>query len=376
MVPYPVYGPGFVRVPAGWHDGLYYDEPEDLRDLKSITDCEVIHNVLYDLVVDFPFKTEADKQNFIGLLLTPLISPALEGNRPMHLVNSPLERTGKSKLVNEVFGGIILGRELASMQITDKEEEREKRIVAMLLQGESLMHLDNLPEYIDSASLASLLTSHFLASRILGYSRTVKLRNNLVIVGTGNNVRASGEITKRVVPIMLEPRSANPETRRDFQHQDLRGHIRENRRDVLECLLGMVDNWVAAGRPRSPNRLGGFESWSETIGGILRVNAMIQWRTNETQWRQAADPKGNEMLEFVRLWHEALGFGETSPKDLRELAERSDMFAEVLAKRTPQAANVAFGRMLQRHADRPVGHWFIRYRSQSNHAQYRLEPIP
>ena len=200
MVPYPVYGPGFVRVPSGWHDGLYYDEPEDLRDLKPITDCEVIHNVLYDLVVDFPFKTEADKQNFIGLLLTPLISPALEGNRPMHLVNSPLERTGKSKLVNEVFGGIILGRELASMQITDKEEEREKRIVAMLLQGESLMHLDNLPEYIDSASLASLLTSHFLASRILGYSRTVKLRNNLVIVGTGNNVRASGEITKRRGP--------------------------------------------------------------------------------------------------------------------------------------------------------------------------------
>lgn len=31
------------------------------------------------------------------------------------------------------------------MQITDREEEREKRILAMLLQGETLMHLDNLP---------------------------------------------------------------------------------------------------------------------------------------------------------------------------------------------------------------------------------------
>ncbi|MFN3684838.1 MAG: hypothetical protein ACK41F_13035 [Fimbriimonadaceae bacterium] len=145
MVSYPVYAPGFTRLAPGWHDGLYYDEPDELCDLRPETNCKVIRHVLHDLVVDFPFKSEADRQNFFGLLLTPIIAPALDGNRPMYLLNAPLERTGKSKLVNEVFSGIITGRDTPSMQITDREEEREKRILAMLLEGETLMHLDNLP---------------------------------------------------------------------------------------------------------------------------------------------------------------------------------------------------------------------------------------
>jgi len=375
MVSYPVYGPSFVRIAPGWHDGLYFDEPDELRGLQPETDCEVIHNVLHDLVVDFPFKTEADRQNFFGLMLTPIVAPAIEGNRPMHLLNAPLERTGKSKLVNEVFGGIITGRDTPSMQITDREEEREKRILAMLIQGETLMHLDNLPAYIDSPALASLLTTRWFIGRLLGYSRNVSLPNNLTIVGTGNNVQASGEIAKRIVPIMIEPTSANPEARTDFQHPDIRAYVREQRRLVLECLLGLVENWLAAGRPTCGNRLGGFEDWSEIVGGILRVNGLRAWRTNEGDWRRRADARGAEMLQFVQLWHEQFAAREVTPKELLELAERNELFDGILAKQTPRAVAVAFGRMLQRHTDTPVGKWYIRYRNNSNHPCYRLEGI-
>ena len=376
MVSYPVYGPGFTRIPPGWHDGLYYDEPEDLRDLAPETDCEVIHNVLHDLVVDFPFKTEADRQNFFGLLLTPIVAPALDGNRPMHLINSPLERTGKSKLVNEVMGGVLIGRdEIASMQITEREEEREKRIIAALIQGDTLLHLDNLPHWIDSQSLASLLTSHILGGRILGFSRTVKLRNNLTVVGTGNNVQASGEVAKRIVPVMIEPTSAHPETRSDFQHPNIRAYARERRRVVLECLLGLVENWIAAGRPAHTNRLGGFENWSEIVGGILKVNALTKWRTNEEGWRKQADPRGAEMEAFVEAWYEKFKDGEASPQELRGLAEGKQLFGHIFARRTPQAVGSAFGRMLSRHVDQPVDKWFIRRTGATTHATYFLQPV-
>ena len=324
MVSYPVYGPGFVRVEPGWHDGLFYDEPEELRDLVPETDCEVIHNILHDLLVDFPFKSEADRQNFFGLLLTPIVAPAIDANRPMHLLNAPLERTGKSKLVNEVFGGVITGRDTPSMQITDREEEREKRILAMLLQGETLMHLDNLPAYIDSPALSSLLTTRFFIGRLLGYSRNISLPNDLTIVGTGNNIQVSGEIAKRIVPILIEPTSADPESRTDFQHPDIRAYVRQQRRLVLECLLGLVENWLAAGRPKCTNRLGGFESWSETIGGILQVNALRKWRTNEKEWRKQVDIKGAEMNAFVNAWYGEFGLSERTPKELQELAKRND----------------------------------------------------
>ena len=375
MVAYPIYGADWKRIAPGFADGLYYDEPPELRDLRPETDCEVIHNVLHDLVVDFPFKSEADRQNFFGLLLTPIVGPALDGNRPMHLVNSPLERTGKTKLVNEILGGVLVGREIPAMQITEREEEREKRILAMLLQGETLMHLDNLPHYLDSTSLSSLLTAHVFGGRVLGVSRTVKLANHLTLVGTGNNVAASGEIAKRIVPIMIEPTSAHPESRKDFQHADLRAYVRKHRRTVLECLLGLVENWLAAGRPRHPNRFGGFESWSETVGGILQVNALRKWRTNEADWRRLADPRGAEMEAFVEAWHEAHSAAEATPKELRDLAQQNELFGYIFARRSEQAINVAFGRMLHRHADQPVGKWFIRRTPFGHTSRYRLEEI-
>lgn len=374
MVSYPFFGPGFVRVAPGWHDGLYYDEPAELRDLRPETDCEVIHNVLHDLVVDFPFKGEADRQNFFGLLLTPIIAPAMDGNRPMHMLNAPLERTGKSKLVNEVFGGVITGRDTPSMQITDREEEREKRILAMLLQGETLMHLDNLPHYIDSPALASLLTTQRFIGRLLGYSRNVSLPNNLTIVGTGNNVQASGEIAKRIVPIMIEPASSNPEARTDFQHADIRGYVRQQRRTVLECLLGLVSNWLAAGRPKHTDRLGGFEQWSETVGGILQVNGLRAWRTNEGEWRKVANPHGSEMETFVEVWHEAFGASEVTALDLMNLAEQHALFGFVFARNGIPARGSVFGKLLTRHINAPIGQWRIRQR-KARLALYRLEDI-
>ena len=375
MVSYPVYGPGWRRIPPGYHDGLFYDEPRELADLEPETDCEVISAVLDDLVTDFPFKAPADRQNFYGLLLTPLVAPALDGQRPMHLINAPLERTGKSKLVNEVFGGIITGRDTPSMQITEREEEREKRILAMLFQGETLMHLDNLPRWIDSASLASLLTTHRFMGRLLGHSRNVTLANRLTLVGTGNNVAASGEIAKRIVPICLQPIDARPEARTDFLHPDIRAHVRAQRKLVLRCLLGLVENWRAAGRPRHGNRLGGFESWSETIGGILQANGFVEWRANEKDWRAMADPQGAEMEAFVQAWREAYGLSEVTPRELRDLAEENELFGHLFANRTRRAISVAFGRMLRRHVDMPVGECFIRYRNNANHPVYRLEDI-
>jgi len=237
------------------------------------------------------------------------------------------------------------------------------------------MHLDNLPPYIDSASLSSLLTAHVFGGRVLGVSRTVKLTNHLTLVATGNNVAASGEIAKRIVPIMIEPTSAQPETRMDFHHADLRTYVRGCRRTVLKCLLGMVENWITAGQPRHPNRLGGFENWSEAVGGILKVNGFEAWRGNETDWRRQADPQGTEMQAFVEAWHAAYGMGEIASRDLRGLAEQNELFGYIFAKRMPQAISVAFGRMLRRHADMPVGSWFIRRSSCGNASKYRLEAI-
>jgi hypothetical protein len=373
LVHYPVYGPGFVRVRPGWHDGVYYDEPEELRGLEPECDIQQIQDELHELLVDFPFKDEASRQNFIGLLLTPLLAPAIDGNRPLHLLLSPLERTGKTKLAEEVVGGVILGRETPALQISDRDEERDKRLLALLLQGETIVHLDNLPPTVDSAALASILTATTYQGRILGASRIVCLPNTLTVVGSGNNTECSGEIAKRTVPIQLQPRTAHPESRRDFLHPNLRAHVKESRRRILSILLGMVENWLAQGRPLHQNRFGGFETWSETIGGILHVNCFNKWRTNESEWRKSADPVGQEWEAFVAEWSKRHGSGHVSVSELMDMANDTGCFQAVLSRKTDRGRQVAFGSLLRRRADRPVGNKLIRRHGCGTHSSYYLE---
>jgi hypothetical protein len=375
MTNYPIYTKSWIRCRAGWQEGIYYDEPEDLRGIEPITDCETIYNTLHDLVIDFPFKTQADRENFFGLLLTPIVAPALNGNRPLHLLLAPVERTGKTKLAEEVFGGVILGRQTPAMQITERDEERDKRIIGLLLQGESIVHLDNLPPFVDSGTLSSLVTATTYAGRLLGGNRMVNLPNNLTMVASGNNVQATGEIVKRVVPIVLQPRTASPEARADFHHSDLRSFVREQRTTVLQCLLGLVENWIAANRPKHQMRMGGFESWSETIGGILEVNGLRAWRTNEADWRKQADPRGAEMHDFVRSWWERFGDTEQAPRALIEHAKEKEMFEQVTGKHSAAAVASAFGKLLQRHVDAPIGEWFIRCEAGRTGKLYHLEMI-
>lgn len=373
LVHYPVYGPGFVRVRPGWHDGVFYDEPEELRGLEPETDIRQIQEEIDDLLVDFPFKDEASRQNFIGLLLTPLLAPAIDGNRPLHLLLSPLERTGKTKLAEEVFGGVILGRETPALQITDRDDERDKRILALLLQGETIVHLDNLPPTVDSAALASILTATTYQGRILGASRIVCLPNTLTVVGSGNNTECSGEIAKRTVPIQLQPRTAHPERRRDFRHPNLRAHVKQSRRRILAALLGMVENWLSQGAQPHRNRFGGFETWSETVGGILHANCFNKWRANEEEWRKSANPAGQEWEAFVQTWWARYRTAPVTVSELMVMADEMGVFQNALSHRTTRGRTTAFGTLLRRRTGTPVGTMLIRREGCGTHSNYYLE---
>jgi len=375
LVNYPVIcGERYDVVQPGWNvGGIYYDPAPELRGVEPETRPELIHEVLEEMIVDFPFKSETDLQNFLGLMLTPIIAPALDGNRPMHLILSPLERTGKTKLAEEVFGGVILGRPTPALQITERDEERDKRILALLLQGETLIHLDNLPPHVESGALSALLTATTYQGRLLGATRMLNLENNLTVVASGNNVRCSGEIAKRTIPIVLQPKSPHPEHRKDFLHSNLRAHVRSVRRKAIAALLGMVVNWKSSGLPFHKRRMGGFEAWSEVVGGILKANGWNLWRANEDDWRRQADPDAVELDQFVVAWSEAYGTGATAVGDLLHLVQNTDLFPAILDRPTERGTKVAFGKFMVRHIDAPVGEWIIRRLSAGTHSIYKLE---
>lgn len=300
--------------------------------------------VLEDLVIDFPFQTPADRSNFFGLMLTPILRPALDEPVPMHLIDAMCDRTGKSLLAEIVLGCSILGRPTPPMQIGKNEEEHDKRILSALTKGNTAMHLDNLGDFLDSAPLASLLTSRTYSGRILGATRMVEAKNTLTIVGTGNKVKATSEIAKRIVPIILQSDMEHPEARTDFKHLHIQPYAQSQRMQTLAALLGLIDAWRKEGRPMGSVGFGGFGRWSAVIGGIMQVAGYDDWLTNMARWRGDTDGFGEDAKRFVEGWLQKWGTVPMRTADLFGLVEDLGLFEKQLWPKDERSRRVAFGR--------------------------------
>lgn len=367
---YPIYAPFGLCLP-GFQDGYYYDQPGELDPLDISSPPGDPRTILTDLTIDFPFNSEADRENFFGLLLTPILRNRLGGNVPMHVIMASKERTGKTKLVGDILGGIVLGKQTPAMQLVSDDRELDKRILSLLIEGTSVIHFDNLKDLVDSPSLASLLTAETYSGRILQNSKMATCKNNLTVVATGNSVRATGEIVKRSVPIVLQPKDASPELREDFRHQDLKAFITQNRVTVLRTLLWMIDSWIAAGSPPSRTRMGGFEEWAASVGGVLNFHGFNLWMSNYRSWVKKSDPYGEDLRAFVSSWLARYGTDKVPARDLMELAKADDLFG-VLFIKSERADLTSFSRgVLSKNLDSPIENVIIRcFRFGSNTRWY------
>jgi hypothetical protein len=381
LVHHPVYVAGFVLAAPGWNEesGVYYDEPEALAGLTPRAEDAAL--VLRDLVIDFCIKDEASRQNVFGAMVTIVVRAAIAGKVPFTLVMAPLERSGKGKLADTAIGEAVLGHAIAPMQAGRTEEEREKRITSLLIQGETVVHLDNLPigEVLDSPALASLATSWPLwRGRLLGVSRVPLLANNLIVLLSGNNPKTTGEIAKRVVPIALQPMDAHPENRKDFLHPDAEGYARSRRRAVLEAILGIVEAWKAAGRPPAPHArtMGGFERWAEVVGGILAHAGLVEWMANYRAWVHVADEWIGDAENLIETWARLHGVRPVQAKDVLAMIRELGIFQSVTAKATEEAQWSALGkRVLVPLVGRPVGAWQVEQEGKGGSKRYRLRAL-
>jgi len=365
LTAFPVYRRDWTLAPAGYADGIYYDEPAELEGLAPSLDTGPI----FDALIDFPFRDEASRFNAIGLMLTLIVRHAV-GNVPYHLIHSSMERTGKTKLV-ETIGAIVTGTKPSAIQVSEREEETEKRITGAMRAGRPLLFFDNLRDYLDSASLASLATASVWEGRILGKSDLAQFPNRSTVVLTGNNVRATGELVKRTVPILLQPKSATPEDRDDFQHPDLDAWITANRRAVMSSLIGLVHLWRERGALAGSIRLGGFEQWAACIGGVLEGS---DWLGNARDWRRSSDSDGEDLEIFVEAWSARYGTAAASTANLSTVAREAGCFPRVFDRATERGALTAFGtKILRQNADRPVGRFTIHRIGSGSSSMWSLQ---
>jgi hypothetical protein len=153
------------------------------------------------------------------------------------------------------------------------------------------------------------------------------------------------------VRIRLDARVDQPWRRDGFRHADLMGWVRANRARLVAACLTLCQAWIAAGRPRGSRSIGSYDSWAQTMGGVLEVAGIEGFLGNLDEMLEAADGESAVWRSFVGSWWDRFGTAEVSTGNLWELALNSEPPLP-LGTSTEQSRRTRLGKALGKMRDR------------------------
>lgn len=360
---HPVVVGGELVTNPGYADGIWLELGTGL---EVITNRYGIRERLEEPFVDFPFESKADWANFVGFMLTPILRPSLR-LAPAHYISAGAKGLGKSFVSDGVAGRILLGRSIGATQVPKSEDEVRKLLYAIVTTGASLIQLDNLPGRLDSASLASFLTSESLTDRGVFAKGVARLEHATSIVLNGANNEMTDELARRCVPIRLWSPYPDQSKRPPFQFPDIAQTVSERRPQLLGALVGAVQGWIEAGRPLSEKSMPSYEDWTRHVGGIVEWLGYPEWLSNrDAELAARLDPLEAAALELLRI---LAPLEEFTVKDA--LAAGEDL-CDIDAP-TAKGREIQMGRLLSAYLDRPTVSGTLRRRILKGYRVYRVE---
>ena len=238
-------------------------------DRPSKQDAESAAAELLDVVCDFPFEGDAARAVWLSMVLTLVGRSVIVGNVPMFGITANIRGSGKSKLA-DLAGIVAYGRPMARKTMPRTDEETGKVITATAIESKPAVLLDNASATVGCSALDAALTSETWNDRILGKSETTgELPWRTVLITTGNNLSFAADTARRVVLCSLDCDHEAPEDRTGFKHNNVELFAKDDRARLVAACLTILRAFVVAGKPYNGNRLGSFESWSETICGAV-----------------------------------------------------------------------------------------------------------
>ena len=311
---------------------LFYAPSPGLK-LPSIPDSptkeDVSHaiEVIEEVFIDFPFVDNASRANTYAALFSLVLRPMISGAVPLALIDKPQAGTGAS-LIAEGIAIIATGRHAAMMTAPRDDAEWKKTITSTLRQGRTVAIVDNVEQKLFVPSLAGVLTSSVWTDRLLGYSENITLPHRLVWLVTGNNVQLGGDLPRRCYWIRMDAKSARPWQREGFKHPNLLGWLQTERGRILAAILTLARAWILAGKPRPDKdvpKMGGFDGWRDTVGGILQYCEIPSFLGNVEQMYATADADTPQWEIFFKEWYQIWGDrGVTVAELTRTMQESND----------------------------------------------------
>jgi hypothetical protein len=264
--------------------------------------------------------------------------------------------------------------------LSGNEEEARKHITAALVEAHQIIILDNAAEgkRIDSAALASVITSSTWTTRLLGKSEEIDLPNNAIWLITGNNISLTQELTRRSIRIRTDTGVANPNLRSKFKHKPLKTFAKVNRDKLVLSVLTLIQAWIAGGRVMdTPKSLGGFDEWLMVIGGILDAVGIEGLLDNTAILKAEADDESGMYEYFISRWWDAKRDQEVYISQIADICAAEDCLVEKISHETERGRQIKLGQVLARLRDRVYLHYKVlcNGRDRKGRTIYQLKDI-
>ncbi|WP_086840635.1 hypothetical protein [Amycolatopsis kentuckyensis] len=351
--------------------GFYLARNDDLApipDHPSPEEVTAAREFLLDRFLrDFPWRSDADRANYLALLVTPLIRPYTCALSPFGMIEASMPGSGKTILTGCV--GLLVGQKVLTWN--DSEDELRKLITTVLAEAAGVVVFDNLTEgsVVKSATLARLMTERTWSDRRLGTNAAATYPNDRLWLATGNNLHTGADMASRTVWVRLDPNCPRPEARTGFTIPNLDSWTLDpvNRATVLRHVLILILDWTTHGAPTATAvpQMRQFTAWARQLGGFLEHHGIGGFLANAAANRDLDDDNA-EWRSFLLTWRDLHGDRALTAKELTVSGQESMVGTDVWDGTFPTngagrpLTTKSLGRLLAGHVDRWHGDVVLR----------------
>ncbi len=255
-------GSGIYYAPAAMFASL------QLPDQPARADAVAALRVLAQPFVDFLFVDEESRSAAIAALVTAVVREALRGPVPVVAISAPQPGTGKS-LIAKIIGLVATGASV-SVVCQARNEEMVKLLASWGKAGTRVVIVDNAARPIGGSAFESATSADAWEARQLHGNAMISGPVRTFFLVTGNNIRVTPDMARRVMMVRLCADQDRPADRSDWTHADLEGWVRVHRAELVSAAIVLCRAYMLASNPvQDLIALGSFNAWSALVPSAI-----------------------------------------------------------------------------------------------------------
>lgn len=367
--------PGYDAAMHAWYDPCGVEFPK-IPESPTRDDADAAFDKFKKAFSTFPFEQERDRAVALALALTALVRRSLPA-APLGGISAPAPGSGKT-LLADCISILASGTAAPAMKYAETDEEAAKTALAVLMEGDAVVLIDNIERPLQGDWLCTILTSEIYRQRMLGRTEMMSVPTTTLWLATGNQLVVAGDLRTRALLCRIDSKVEHPD-QREFA-QDLREWMMAKRPELVAAGLTVMRAFIATEQRLADvvKPMGRFERWSEL------VRAPLVWLgcadpCESLKALEDEDPERGMHLQVMHAWFAEF---QDKPQTAREAIEGATRHSipgeppaplegalrEVAQDRSGTLNTRRLAKWLLAHADRRAGGMRIVKDGEKDHA--------